>query len=96
MDVDSQAASIPQEEAEDQEAPQEAQPAAEASGATGSSGTSGLSSGTLLGAEVPSGLLAIEDAKPDDCYQASDQIRGALDQLGSSSSRIWNSSWQSG
>ena len=67
---------------EEQEASQEAQPAVEASGATGSSGTPGLSPSTLLGAEVASGLLAIEDAKPDEHYQASDQIRGTLDHLG--------------
>ena len=66
MEVDSQAASLPQqeEEVDDQEASQEAQPAAEASEETGSPGTPGLSSGTLPGAEVPSGLLATEDAKP--------------------------------
>ena len=58
MDVDSQDATLPQRDTEDPEAPQQAQPAAEPSGATGSSGTSGLSPGTLLGAEVPSRLLA--------------------------------------
>ena len=81
VELDSQAAFLPQEEEpDDQEASQEAQPAAEASGAAGSSGPSGLSPGTFLGAEVPSGLLAIENAKPDEYYQAADQIRGALDQ----------------
>ena len=96
MEVDSQAASLPQEEEpDDQEASQETQPAGEASGATGSSGTSGLSPGTLLGVDVPSGLLAIEDVKPDEYYQASEQIRGALSQL-PEQLRTWNSSCQSG
>ena len=80
--MDIQAASLPQEEEpDDQEASQEAQPTAEASGATGLSGTTGSSSGTLLGAVLPSGLLGIDDAKPDEYYQAADQIRGALSQL---------------
>ena len=35
----------------------------------------------MLGAEAPPGLLAIEDAKPDEYYQASDQIREALQDL---------------
>ena len=59
------------------------------SGATVQSATSqetaGLSSSsasaqrTVLGAEAPPGLLlAIEDIKPDEFYQASDQIRSAL------------------
>ena len=34
-----------------------------------------------MGAEAPPGLLAIEDAKPDEYYQASDQIREALHDL---------------
>ena len=37
--------------------------------------------GTVLGAEAPPGLLAIEDIKPDEYYQAADQIRGALQNL---------------
>ena len=47
-------------------------------------GTAGLSSSsasaprTVLGAEAPPGLLAIEDIKPDEFYQASGQIRSAL------------------
>ena len=44
-------------------------------------GASGPASGTLLGAEAPPGLLAIEDVKPDEYYQAANQIRGALDHL---------------
>ena len=62
------------------------------SGATVQSATSqetaGLSSSsasaprTILGAEAPPGLLlAIEDIKPDEFYQASDQIRSALQNL---------------
>ena len=62
------------------------------SGATVRSATSqetaGLSSSsasaprTTLGAEAPPGLLlAIEDIKPDEFYQASDQIRSALQNL---------------
>ena len=62
------------------------------SGATVQSATSqetaGLSSSsasaqrTVLGAEAPPGLLlAIEDIKPDEFYQASDQIRSALQNL---------------
>ena len=50
--------------------------------------TAGLSSSsasaqrTVLGAEAPPGLLlAIEDIKPDEFYQASDQIRSALQNL---------------
>ena len=50
--------------------------------------TAGLSSSsasaqrTILGAEAPPGLLlAIEDIKPDEFYQASDQIRSALQNL---------------
>ena len=38
--------------------------------------------GQLLGAEVPVPLLAIEDAKSEEYYRASDQIRGAGVQLG--------------
>ena len=38
--------------------------------------------GSLLGAEVSVPLLAIEDAKSDECYGAPDMISGALDQLG--------------
>ena len=34
-----------------------------------------------LVAEAPPGLLAIEDIKPDEYYQASDQIRDALQDL---------------
>ena len=61
------------------------------SAATAQSGesveTAGLSSSsasaprTVLGAEAPPGLLAIEDIKPDEYYQAADQIRGALQNL---------------
>ena len=62
------------------------------SGATVQSGTSqetaGLSSSsasaqrTVLGAEaLPGFLLAIEDIKPDEFYQASGQIRSALQNL---------------
>ena len=62
------------------------------SGATVQSATSqetaGLSSSsasaprTILGAEAPPGLLlAIEDIKPDEFYQASGQIRSALQNL---------------
>ena len=46
--------------------------------------TAGLSSSsasaprTILGVEAPPGLLAIEDLKPDEYYQAADQIWGAL------------------
>ena len=53
----------------------------------GSLETAGLSSSsasaprTILGAEAPPGLLAIEDVKPDEYYQASDQIRTALQNL---------------
>ena len=50
--------------------------------------TAGLSSSsasaprTILGAEAPPGLLlAIEDIKPDEFYQASGQIRSALQNL---------------
>ena len=49
--------------------------------------TAGLSSSsasaprTVLGVEAPPGLLAIEDIKPDEYYQAADQIRGALQNL---------------
>ena len=75
MEVDSQAASLPQEdEPDDDGASQEAQQQLKLQELPG---TSGLSPGTLFGAEVPSGLLAIEDAKPDGYYQASDQIQGA-------------------
>ena len=60
-----------------------AQPAAEEQsmdslGATGLSGSSSSAPRTLLGAEAPPGLHAIEDIKPDEYYQASDQIREAL------------------
>ena len=47
--------------------------------------TAGLSSSsasaprTVFGAEAPPGLLALEDVKPDEYYQASDQIRYAKD-----------------
>ena len=64
-----------------------AQPAAEdeqpgdSLGATGLSGSSSSAPRTLLGAEAPPGLLAIEDVKPDEYYQASDQIREALQDL---------------
>ena len=34
-----------------------------------------------VGAEAPPGLLAIEDVKPDEYYQASDQVREALSDL---------------
>ena len=62
------------------------------SAATAQSGTSqetaGLSSSsasaprTVLGAEAPPGLLlAIEDIKPDEYYQTSDQIRSAIQNL---------------
>ena len=62
------------------------------SAATAQSGTSqetpGLSSSsasaprTVFGAEAPPGLLlAIEDIKPDEYYQTSDQIRSALQNL---------------
>ena len=37
--------------------------------------------GTVLGAEAPPGLLAIEDVKPDEQCQESDQIRIAVNQL---------------
>ena len=37
---------------------------------------------SLLGAEVPAPLLAIEDAKSAEYYKAADMISGALDQLG--------------
>ena len=53
----------------------------------GSLETAGLSSSsasaprTILGVEAPPGLLAIEDLKPDEYYQAADQIRGALQNL---------------
>ena len=49
--------------------------------------TAGLSSSsasaprTVLGAEAPPGLLAIEDVKPDEYYQTSDRIRSALQNL---------------
>ena len=48
---------------------------------TGLSGSSASAPRTVLGAEAPPGLLAIEDIKPDEYYQASDQIRGALQNL---------------
>ena len=82
MDVDSLDASTQQADAEEQEASPQTQAADQPAGATSSSSASGLSPRMLLGAEVPAGLLAIEDAKPEEYYQASDQIRGALDQLG--------------
>ena len=44
---------------------------------TGLSGSSASAPRTLLGAEAPTGLLALEDIKPDEYHQASDQIRGA-------------------
>ena len=53
----------------------------------GSLETAGLSSSsasaprTILGVEAPPGLFAIEDLKPDEYYQAADQIRGALQNL---------------
>ena len=72
MDVDSQEAT------EDADA---SQPTAKALEATSSSRKSGQASGTLLGAKAPPGLLAIEDIKPDEYYQAAEQIRGALDHL---------------
>ena len=49
--------------------------------------TAGLSSSsasaprTVLGAEAPPGLLAIEDVKPEEYYQTSDRIRSALQNL---------------
>ena len=64
-----------------------AQPAAEDTqpgdslGSTGLSGSSSSAPRTLLGAEAPPGLLAIEDSKLDEYYQASDQIREALQGL---------------
>ena len=82
MDVDSQEAT--------EEADVAQPPVAETSEATGSSGMSGQATGTLLGAEVPPGLLAIEDVKPNEYYQASDQIRGALNYLPDSFSRTWS------
>ena len=48
---------------------------------TGLSGSSASAPRTVLGAEAPPGLLAIEDIKPDEYYQAADQIRGALQNL---------------
>ena len=62
--------------------PPQAQAADQPAGAASSSSAGGLSPGTLLGAEVPVGFLAIEDAKLQEYYRASDQIRGTLDQLG--------------
>ena len=53
-------------------------------GTTGLSGSSASAPGTLfflLGSKAPPGLLAIVDAKPDEYYQASDQIREALSDL---------------
>ena len=47
----------------------------------GLSGSSASAPRTLLGAEAPPGLLAIEDVKKDEYYQASDQVRGALQNL---------------
>ena len=58
----------------------DAQPG-ESLGSTGLSGSSASAPRTLLGAEAPPGLLAIEDIKPDEYYQASDQIREALQDL---------------
>ena len=52
--------------------------------------------GLLLGAEVPVRLLAIEDAKSEEYYRASDQIRGALDQLTPATHGVWRPSRQSG
>ena len=46
-------------------------------GSIGLSGSSSSAPRTLLGAEAPPGLLAIEDIKLDEYYQASDQIRDA-------------------
>ena len=48
---------------------------------TGLSSSSASAPRTVLGAEAPPGLLAIEDIKPDEYYQASDHIRGALQNL---------------
>ena len=45
---------------------------------TGLSSSSASAPRTILGVEAPPGLLAIEDLKPDEYYQAADQIRGAL------------------
>ena len=63
-----------------------AQPAAEEQprdslGAAGLSGSSSSARRTLLGAEAPPGLLAIEDIKPDEYCQAFDQIKVALQDL---------------
>ena len=84
MEVDSQDAT---EEADAAQPAVDAQPATDDQPAADLLDIASVSSvgapppGTLLGAEAPPGLLAIEDAKPDEYYQASDQIRGALNDL---------------
>ena len=90
MDVDShgqpdddgsgQPATLEEPAAVAQPAAEETQPG-DSLGSTGLSGSSSSAPRTLLGAEAPPGLLAIEDIKPDEYYQASDQIREALQDL---------------
>ena len=83
MDVDSHGP--PHDDASVQPATLEDTAAAAATGeslgSTGLSGSSASAPRTLLGGVAPPGLLAIEDFKPDAYYQASDEIRGALQDL---------------
>ena len=86
MDVDSHDQPDDVSVPPDDEAATSAQPTAEGQptdplGVTGLSGSSLSAPGTLLGAEAPPGFLAIEDGKPEEYYRASDQIRGALNDL---------------
>ena len=102
MDVESQdateEASAAQPAADAQPA-FDGQPAANLQDTAGSSRVAAPTPGTLLGAGAPPGLLAIEDAKPDEYYQASDQIRGALNDFfifQSSSSKRQSPNWLTG
>ena len=85
MDVESQDASEEADAAKPAAVAQSAtdgQPAADLLDITGFSGVATTPPpGTLQLAEALPGLLAIEDGKPDEHYQASGQIRGALNNL---------------
>ena len=67
--------------------------AAEASRVTGLSGTTGSSSSALLGAVLPSGLLAIEDGNPMSRGIKSEEHWTSFL---SNSNGTWISNWQSG
>ena len=85
MDVDSLDASAPQagtEEPDEQPPAESVEHPAAAPAAAAASSASGQRPGMVVGAEVAVHLLAIEDVKSEDYYRASDQIRGAVDQLG--------------